>query len=84
MSTLGKSLKVVERERFFDDAFFREAWDDFERAMQSVLDKFDNTGLTVGVKDNGKEYMAIFLVTCHGTVCDILYHRSQKGYKPFQ
>ncbi|KAK4292172.1 hypothetical protein Pmani_035037 [Petrolisthes manimaculis] len=47
MSTLGKSLKVVERERFFDDAFFREAWDDFERAMQSVLDKFDDTGLRV-------------------------------------
>lgn len=63
MSTLGKSLKVVERERFFDDAFFREAWDDFERAMQSVLDKFDNTGLRVGVKDSGQEYRSVFLVT---------------------
>ncbi|XP_042238503.1 AT-rich interactive domain-containing protein 1A-like isoform X1 [Homarus americanus] len=43
----GKSLNVVQREGFFDDAFFKEAWEDFDRAVQSVLDKFDNTGLKV-------------------------------------
>ena len=37
----------MERDGFFDDTFFKEAWDDFDRAMQSVLDRFDNTGLKV-------------------------------------
>lgn len=45
----GKSLNVVQREGFFDDAFFKEAWEDFDRAMQQVLDKFDNRGLKVDV-----------------------------------
>ncbi|XP_045581603.2 uncharacterized protein [Procambarus clarkii] len=43
----GKSLNVVQRESFFDDSFFKESWEDFERAIQSVLDKFDNKGLKV-------------------------------------
>lgn len=42
-----KSLSVVKRESFFDDSFFTDAWDDFDKAMQGVLDKFDNTGLKV-------------------------------------
>ncbi|XP_050692671.1 WAS/WASL-interacting protein family member 2-like isoform X3 [Eriocheir sinensis] len=45
MAGPGRSLRVLERDGFFDDAFFREAWDDFDRAMQSVLDRFDSTGL---------------------------------------
>ncbi|XP_063850222.1 mucin-2-like isoform X2 [Scylla paramamosain] len=45
----GRSIRVLERDGFFDDAFFREAWDDFDRAMQSVLDRFDSTGLKVDV-----------------------------------
>ncbi|KAK7072286.1 hypothetical protein SK128_012760 [Halocaridina rubra] len=43
----GKSLNVMQRERFFDDSFFKEAWEDFDRAVQQVLDKFDNRGLKV-------------------------------------
>lgn len=43
----GKSLNVVQRESFFDDSFFKEAWEDFDRAMQRVLDKFDNRGLMI-------------------------------------
>ncbi|XP_050692686.1 protein lethal(2)essential for life-like isoform X4 [Eriocheir sinensis] len=44
-----KSLSVVKRESFFDDSFFTDAWDDFDKAMQGVLDKFDDTGLKVDV-----------------------------------
>lgn len=44
-----KTLSVVKRESFFDDSFFTDAWDDFDKAVQSVLDKYDNTGLKVDV-----------------------------------
>ncbi|XP_068207113.1 putative uncharacterized protein DDB_G0294196 isoform X2 [Palaemon carinicauda] len=43
----GKSLNVVQRESFFDDSFFKEAWGDFDSALQRVLDKFDNRGLQI-------------------------------------
>lgn len=45
----GKPLNVIQRETFFDDTFFKEAWEDFDRAVQSILDKFDNRGLKVGL-----------------------------------
>nr|XP_053650309.1 probable basic-leucine zipper transcription factor N [Cherax quadricarinatus] len=47
MMPSGKSLNVVQRESFFDDTFFKENWEDFDRAVQSILDKFDNRGLKV-------------------------------------
>ncbi|KAK8731730.1 hypothetical protein OTU49_007446, partial [Cherax quadricarinatus] len=42
-----KNLNVVQRESFFDDTFFKENWEDFDRAVQSIVDKFDNRGLKV-------------------------------------
>ncbi|KAG0725398.1 Protein lethal(2)essential for life [Chionoecetes opilio] len=42
-----KTLSVVKRESFFDDAFFTDDWDNFDKAVQSVLDKFDDKGLKV-------------------------------------
>ncbi|XP_068207108.1 protein lethal(2)essential for life-like [Palaemon carinicauda] len=43
----SKSLSIVKRESFLDDSFFKESWEDFDKAMQSILDKFDNQGLKV-------------------------------------
>ncbi|KAK8722611.1 hypothetical protein OTU49_012128 [Cherax quadricarinatus] len=45
----GKTLSLIKRESFFDDAFFTDAWEDFDKAVQSILDKFDNSGLQVDV-----------------------------------
>ncbi|KAG7160679.1 protein lethal(2)essential for life-like [Homarus americanus] len=45
----SKTLSLVKRESFFDDSFFTDAWEDFDTAVQSILDKFDNTGLKVDV-----------------------------------
>ncbi|KAK7072284.1 hypothetical protein SK128_012758 [Halocaridina rubra] len=42
-----KTLSIVKRESFLDDSFFKESWEDFDKAMQSILDKFDNQGLKV-------------------------------------
>lgn len=48
-TSTSKTLSVVKRESFFDDSFFTDSWDDFDTAVQSILDKFDNTGLKVDV-----------------------------------
>ena len=34
----AKDLRVVDRGSFFDDAFFKDSWDDFDFAMKRVLD----------------------------------------------
>jgi len=43
----SKTVSVVQRESFFDDAFFQDAWEDFDTAMQTVLDKFDVKGTKI-------------------------------------
>ncbi|XP_066950984.1 protein lethal(2)essential for life-like isoform X1 [Macrobrachium rosenbergii] len=43
----SKSLSIVKRESFLDDSFFKESWEEFDKAMQSILDKFDDQGLKV-------------------------------------
>ena len=43
----SRIMSLVKRESFFDDDFFKDTWGDFDSAMQSVLDKFDNKGLQV-------------------------------------
>ncbi|XP_045581530.1 protein lethal(2)essential for life isoform X2 [Procambarus clarkii] len=48
MST-SKTLSLIKRESFFDDSFFTDAWEDFDKAVQSILDKFDSSGLKVDV-----------------------------------
>lgn len=53
-STTSKTLSVIKRESFFDDSFFTDSWDDFDKAVQSILDKFDNTGLKVDVGTRSK------------------------------
>lgn len=45
----SKTLSIVKRESFLDDSFFKESWEDFDKAMQSILDKFDSQGLKVDV-----------------------------------
>jgi len=47
MTSTSKTLSVVQRESFFDDAFFKDSWEDFDTAVQSILDKFDSSGLKV-------------------------------------
>ncbi|XP_045118937.1 protein lethal(2)essential for life-like [Portunus trituberculatus] len=49
-----KTLSVVKRESFFDDSFFTDQWEDFDKAVQSVLDKFDDSGLQVDVASRSK------------------------------
>jgi len=48
MSSTTKTTKTVslvqKSTSFFDDAFFKDAWEDFDTAMQTVLDKFDDKG----------------------------------------
>ncbi|KAK4298299.1 hypothetical protein Pmani_029339 [Petrolisthes manimaculis] len=48
-TSTSKTLSVVKRESFFDDSFFNDSWEDFDKAVQSILDKFDDTGLKVDV-----------------------------------
>ncbi|KAK3857389.1 hypothetical protein Pcinc_036358 [Petrolisthes cinctipes] len=48
-TSTSKTLSVVKRESFFDDSFFNDSWEDFDKAVQSILDKFDNKGLKVDV-----------------------------------
>jgi len=43
----SKTVSLVQKESFFDDAFFSDAWADFDLAMQGILDKFDNKGKKV-------------------------------------
>ena len=38
---MSKALSLIQRDAFFDDAFFTESWDDFDSAMKSVLTKFE-------------------------------------------
>jgi len=47
MTSSTKTLSLVQRESFFDDAFFKDTWEDFDRAVQGILDKFDDKGLKV-------------------------------------
>lgn len=47
MTSSSKILSLVKRESFFDDSFFKDSWEDFDKAVQSILDKFDDTGLKV-------------------------------------
>lgn len=54
MSSTSKTLSVVKRESFFDDSFFKDSWEDFDKAVQSILDKFDDTGLKVDVGSRSK------------------------------
>jgi len=44
---MAKSLSVVEHGSFFDDAFFKDAWEDFDKAMEGVLDKYETKGTKV-------------------------------------
>jgi len=44
---MSKTISLVQRESFFDDAFFKDAWGDFDTAMQSVLDRFEEKGRKV-------------------------------------
>ena len=46
---MSKTVSLVQRDSFFDDVFFKDAWTDFDSAMQTVLDKFDNKGLKVSL-----------------------------------
>ena len=47
---MAKSLSLVQKDdSFFNDAFFKDAWEDFDKAMQQVLNKFDDKGLTVSI-----------------------------------
>jgi len=43
----SKTISVLQKESFFDDAFFTDAWADFDLAMQGVLDKFESKGRKV-------------------------------------
>ncbi|KAF2361207.1 Alpha crystallin/Hsp20 domain [Trinorchestia longiramus] len=45
--TMSKTISLIQRESFFDDSFFQDAWGDFDSAIQSVLDKFHDKSLTV-------------------------------------
>ena len=53
MSSTTKTTKTVslvqKSTSFFDDAFFKDAWEDFDTAMQTVLDKFDDKGRKVSL-----------------------------------
>lgn len=40
-------MSLVKKESFFDDDFFKDTWGDFDTAMQTVLDKYDNKGLKI-------------------------------------
>jgi len=44
---MSKTLSLVEHGSFFDDAFFKDAWEEFDQAMQGVLDKFENKGTKI-------------------------------------
>jgi len=43
----SKTISLLQKESFFDDAFFTDAWADFDLAMQGVLDKFESKGRKV-------------------------------------
>ncbi|KAL7637235.1 UNVERIFIED_CONTAM: hypothetical protein RMT77_011947 [Armadillidium vulgare] len=45
-----KDIRVQDRGSFFDDSFFKDSWDDFDTAMQRVLDRFDDHGIKGGNK----------------------------------
>lgn len=42
-----RDIRVQDRGSFFDDAFFKDSWNDFDTAMQRVLDRFDSYGIRV-------------------------------------
>lgn len=44
---MSRSLNLVEHGSFFEDAFFKDALEDFDKAMQGVLDKFETKGTKV-------------------------------------
>lgn len=51
-----KTISLVQKDMsFFDDAFFKDAWEDFDTAMQTVLDKYDDkkTKITTGSRTSG-------------------------------
>ncbi|XP_063611136.1 protein lethal(2)essential for life-like isoform X1 [Penaeus indicus] len=54
MTSSSKILSLVKRESFFDDSFFKDSWEDFDKAVQSILDKFDDTGLKVDTGSRSK------------------------------
>jgi len=44
---MAKSLSLVEHGSFFEDPFFKDALEDFDKAMEGVLDKFESKGTKV-------------------------------------
>lgn len=50
----SKIMSLVKRESFFDDDFFKDTWGDFDSALQTILDKFDSTGLKVDSSSRNK------------------------------
>jgi len=52
----SKIMSLVQRESFFDDDFFKDTWGDFDTAMQTVLDKYDNKGLKVRTETSNWGY----------------------------
>ncbi|XP_047470894.1 protein lethal(2)essential for life-like isoform X2 [Penaeus chinensis] len=54
MTSSSKILSLVKRESFFDDSFFKDSWEDFDKAVQGILDKFDDTGLKVDTGSRSK------------------------------
>lgn len=44
---MAKTLSLVEHGSFFDDAFFKDAWEEFDKAMEGVLDKYENKGTKI-------------------------------------
>merc|ERR1711970_920680 len=44
---MSKSLILAEHGSFFDDAFFKDAWEEFDKAMQGVLDKYETKGTKI-------------------------------------
>jgi len=50
----SKTVSLVQKESFFDDAFFSDAWADFDLAMQGILDKFDDKGKKVDSTTRGE------------------------------
>jgi len=52
---MSKTLSLVQKESFFDDAFFTDAWEDFDSAMKTILDKFQDKSKQVSTRNECRD-----------------------------